>query len=105
MPDGIQYVMTLDSDTRLVRETVLPEDLEMLVSNVGVVPDFSAIYTSNSAPHTGFVQVSLKDTHRIGSYEYMLRVRNRLRADMPELTFRRAVSVILIVSGAALLVK
>lgn len=88
-PSGTNLEITESKIARvekLVREIVLPEDLEMLVSNVGVVPDFSAIYTSNSAPHTGFVQVSLKDKHKIGSYEYMQRVRGRLRAEMPELT-------------------
>ncbi len=40
-------------------------------------PDFSAIYTTNSAQHTAFVQVSLKEDHKIGSYEYMARVRKR----------------------------
>ncbi|MSV27698.1 MAG: efflux RND transporter permease subunit, partial [Bryobacterales bacterium] len=58
----------------------------MMIANVGVVPDFSAIYTSNSGPHTGFLQVSLKERHNIGSYEYMNRMRKRLRAEMPELT-------------------
>lgn len=70
----------------LVRQVVTPGDLEMLVSNVGVVPDFSAIYTSNSGPHNGFVQVSLKETHAVGSYEYMARMRETLRREMPELT-------------------
>ena len=68
------------------REVVRPEDFEMMVSNVGVVPDFSAIYTSNSGPHNGFVQVSLKEKHAIGSYEYMARMRRKLREEMPELT-------------------
>ncbi|MEX2262638.1 MAG: efflux RND transporter permease subunit [Bryobacteraceae bacterium] len=71
---------------KLVRETVDPEDYDMMVSNIGVVPDFSAIYTSNSAPHTAFLQVSLKEKHKIGSYEYMDRVRRRIRAEMPEMT-------------------
>ena len=30
----------------------------MIVSNVGASPDFSAIYTTNSAMHTAFVQVA-----------------------------------------------
>ena len=47
----------------------------MIVSNIGTTPDFSAIYTPNSASHTAFVQVSLKEDHRVGSYEYMNRVR------------------------------
>ena len=32
----------------------------MIVSNIGVDPGFSAIYTSNSAMHTAYVQVALK---------------------------------------------
>jgi multidrug efflux pump subunit AcrB len=70
----------------LVRQVVKPEDLDVIVSNVGVTPGFSSIYTSNSAQHTAFVQVNLKEDHRIGSYEYMQRLRERLRAEMPELT-------------------
>ena len=31
----------------------------MIVSNIGVDPGFSAIYTSNSAMHTAYVQVAL----------------------------------------------
>jgi multidrug efflux pump subunit AcrB len=71
---------------RLVRDIVPPEELEMMVANIGVVPDFSAIYTSNSAPHTAFLQVSLKDGHKTGSYEYMDRVRRRIRTDLPHLS-------------------
>jgi multidrug efflux pump subunit AcrB len=70
----------------LVRKEVPPEELEIMVSNVGVVPDFSAIYTSNSGPHNGFVQVALKETHKISSFEYMARMRRRLQEEMPELT-------------------
>jgi multidrug efflux pump subunit AcrB len=34
---------------------------------------------------TAFVQVSLKEGHKLGSYEYMKRVRQKLANDMPEL--------------------
>ncbi len=71
---------------RTVREVVPDDEFEMMVSNVGVVPDFSAIYTSNAGPHTGFVQVSLKETHRTPSLEFMARMRKRLLEEMPELT-------------------
>ena len=54
------------------------EDLGMIVSNIGATPDFSAIYTTNSAMHTAFVQVSLKEDHKTGSYEYMARVKQRI---------------------------
>ena len=63
----------------LIRQVVSPEDLGMIVSNIGATPDFSAIYTTNSAMHTAFVQVSLKEDHKIGSYEYMARVKREAR--------------------------
>jgi multidrug efflux pump subunit AcrB len=71
---------------RIVRDTVDPHDLEVIVSNVGVIPGFSSIYTNNSGPDTATVQVALTEAHRAGSYQYMDRVRERLRADVPELT-------------------
>jgi multidrug efflux pump subunit AcrB len=58
----------------------------MIVSNIGSTPDYSAIYTTNSGMHTATVQVSLKEDHEIGSYEYMARVRRRLTLEMPEIT-------------------
>jgi multidrug efflux pump subunit AcrB len=70
-----------------VRTIVAPDDLGLIVSNIGVTPDFSAMYTSNSAPHTAFVQVSLKDGHKVGSYDYMDRVRAKLEHDLPELSY------------------
>jgi len=70
----------------LVREVVPKQDLAMIVSNIGVAPGFSSIYTSNSAQHTAFVQVSLKEGHLTGSYEYMNRVRSRLANELPHLS-------------------
>jgi multidrug efflux pump subunit AcrB len=70
----------------LVRRTVSPKDLRLIASNIGATPGFSSIYTSNSASHTAFVQVSLHDAHEVGSYEYMDRVRQRLRTELPELS-------------------
>lgn len=70
----------------LAREVVAPEDLGMVVSNIGVTPGFSSIYTSNSAQHTAFVQVSLKEGHNTGSYEYMDRFRRRIESELPELS-------------------
>ena len=70
----------------IVRREVPKNELGMIVSNIGITPDFSAIYTSNSAPDTAFVQVSLKEDHKIGSYQYMDRVRNRLQREMPEIS-------------------
>jgi multidrug efflux pump subunit AcrB len=78
-----QYIGQVEKE---IRDVVPARDLDMIVSNIGITPDLSAIYTSNSAMDTAFVQVSLKEDHKVGSYAYMERVRRKLAADMPELT-------------------
>ncbi len=70
----------------LVRKIVDPRDLELVVSNVGVIPGFSSIYTSNAGPHTATVQVALKEDHHIGSYDYMARVRSAVERELPHLS-------------------
>ncbi|HEV2990730.1 MAG TPA: efflux RND transporter permease subunit [Candidatus Angelobacter sp.] len=77
-----QYVRRVESE---IREVVPPEDLGIIVSNIGVQPGFSSMYTSNSGQHTATVQVSLKEGHKTGSYEYMSRVRKKITDDLPEL--------------------
>ena len=69
---------------KIVREEVRPEDLNLVVSNIGSTPGFSSMYTTNPRSHTAFVQASLKEDHSIGSYEYMERVRKRIRAELPD---------------------
>ena len=58
----------------------------MIVSNIGVNADLSAIYTTNSAMHTAFVQVQLHKEHKTSSFVYMDRVRQKLASDLPELS-------------------
>jgi multidrug efflux pump subunit AcrB len=78
-----QYIKRVEAD---IHQVVSPKDLNMIVSNIGITPDFSAIYTSNSGEHTAFVQVSLNKEHEVGSYEYMHRMREKLADDLPELS-------------------
>ena len=76
-----QYISRVEND---IRSVVDAKDLNMIVSNIGVTPDLSAIYTPNSGMHTAFVQVSLKEDHSLSSFEYMKRVRTKLASDLPE---------------------
>jgi hydrophobe/amphiphile efflux-1 (HAE1) family protein len=69
---------------QICREEVA-KDMDLVVSNIGITQDFSAIYNPNTAQHTAVVQVSLKEGHAVGSYEYMNRVRKRLQKDLPHL--------------------
>jgi len=70
----------------LIQGIVSPDDLRLVVSNIGVTPDLSAIYTANSSTHTAYVQVSLNEDHRVSSYEYIDRVRTAMQKELPELS-------------------
>ncbi len=89
MPSGTrielsdEYIAKVEDE---IRKIVPPGDLDMIVSNIGITPDLSAIFTTNASMDTAFVQVSLKEGHKVGSYAYMSRVRRKLASDMPELT-------------------
>jgi len=88
-PTGTNVEITEQAVARIetiVREEVGTEDLRLVLSNIGSVPGFSSMYTPNSASHTAFVQVSLNENHRAGSYEYMDKVRTRIRRDLPQVT-------------------
>ena len=78
-----QYIARVEDD---IRGVIGKDDLQMIVSNIGMTPDLSAIYTSNSAQHTAFVQVSLNKEHKFSTFTYMDRVRRKLDSDLPELS-------------------
>ena len=88
-PSGTRVELTEDyvkKVEQIIRGVVPPSELQIIVSNIGITTDFSAIYTPNSAPHTAFVEVSLKENHKVGSYEYMRRVRDELSEQLPQLS-------------------
>jgi hypothetical protein len=76
-----QEIARLES---LIKDVVHPDDIGIIVDNIGVDNDFSAVYTSNTAMHTGFVQVGLEPGHRISSYEYIRRIKKRVAQEMSE---------------------
>jgi len=78
-----RYIAQVEEE---IRRVIPGHDLGMIVSNIGITPDLSSIYTSNSSMDTAFVLVSLKEGHKVGSYEYMKRVRQKLSNEMPMLS-------------------
>ncbi|MBV8811207.1 MAG: efflux RND transporter permease subunit [Acidobacteriaceae bacterium] len=76
-----EYVAKVED---LIRQTV-GSDLKMVVSNIGIVPDFSALYTSNAGPYTATVQAALDDDHKVSTFEYMDRVQNAIAEQFPEI--------------------
>ena len=89
MPSGTRLEVSNDYIAKVenvIRSVVKPNDLGMIVSNIGVYPDLSAIYTSNASMDTAFVQTSLHEDRSVGSYEYMRRVQDAISRQLPELT-------------------
>lgn len=87
-PTGTRIEITNDYVAKvenIVRQVVRPSDLETVVSNIGVMPDLSSLFTPNSGMHTAFIQVGLKEDHAVSSFTYMDEVRERIAQQMPEL--------------------
>src|SRR5579862_6234906 len=77
-----EYVAKVED---LIRHEVEPKDLKRIVSNIGVVPDFSSLYTTNSGPYTATVQVALNEPHELSSYTYMDRVQAAMAEKFPDI--------------------
>ena len=77
-----EYVAKVED---LIRHEVEPKDFKRIVSNIGVVPDFSSLYTTNSGPYTATVQVALNEPHRLSSFEYMARVQKAMASQFPDI--------------------
>jgi multidrug efflux pump subunit AcrB len=69
----------------IVHQVVKPGDLSTIVSNIGVFPDLSALFTPNSGMHTATVQVGLTEDHSVNSLVYMGQVRERIAKQLPQL--------------------
>ncbi len=97
-PRGSRIEMTEDLIAHMeqVIRTVIPaRDLSMVVSNLGLAPGFSAIYSPNAASDSGFVMVSLTPDHEGSTWDYMKAARRALRERVPQVrTFFQSGSII-----------
>ena len=87
-PTGTRLELTNDYVAKvenLIRQVVGPKDFKLVVSNIGVNPDFSALYTTNAGEYTATVQVQLQDEHRRSSFDYMRQVQDELSKQDPEI--------------------
>ncbi len=86
-PTGSRIELTNEYAAKVenvIRQTV-GHDLKMVVSNIGIVPDFSALYTNNAGPYTATVQAALNDDHKVSTFEYMDRVQNEIARQFPDI--------------------
>jgi hydrophobic/amphiphilic exporter-1 (mainly G- bacteria), HAE1 family len=88
VPTGTRIEMTdqyMAKVEDLIRNQVAAKDLKRIVTNIGVVPDFSALYTTNSGPYTATLQVALNEPHDLSSFEYMDRVQKAMAQQFPDI--------------------
>jgi multidrug efflux pump subunit AcrB len=87
-----QYVKKVED---LIHRIVGPHDFKMVVSNIGVVDDFTALYTDNAGEYTSTVQVALNGDHDTSSFDYIARVRKAIAAELPDVrTFFQSGSMV-----------
>jgi multidrug efflux pump subunit AcrB len=68
----------------IVRRIVTKNDLGIIVTNIGVDPGFSALFSPNAAMHTGFTQVALSEGHKASSFRYIDEVKAAIAKELPE---------------------
>ncbi|HTQ53637.1 MAG TPA: efflux RND transporter permease subunit [Bryobacteraceae bacterium] len=76
-----QYVAKIED---LIRHTISPADFKMIVSNIGVVNDFSSLYTTNAGQYTATIQTQLTEDHKVPSRAYMDQVREAIATRFPD---------------------
>src|SRR5271170_2270421 len=87
VPTGSRIEVTNDYVARiedLIRHVVDPKDLNLVLSNIGVVNDISALYTTNAGMYTATIQVALNEGHKVSSFDYMDRVKAAIAAKFPD---------------------
>lgn len=87
-PSGTKLEATEEEAAKLetlVQRIVSKHDMDMTVTNIGVDPGFSALFSQNAAMHTGFTQVALAEDHKTSSFTYIDEVKKAVAKELPEL--------------------
>ncbi|HEU4686477.1 MAG TPA: efflux RND transporter permease subunit, partial [Nitrospira sp.] len=71
----------------LIKEAVPSQELDQLVSNVGLPQGWMVLYTPVNGPHQGFVLVSLKRDHETRTDDIIVKLRQALYRELPGLKF------------------
>ncbi len=64
-----------------VRRNIPANELEMIVSEIGLDPDWSAAYSANSGQEDAVIRIQLKENRTQSSQEYAIKLRHNWAAD------------------------
>lgn len=90
VPTGTKLEVTEEQIIKIenaLRELIKPRDLSMVISELGVVPDWSAAYTPNSGPQDAVLKIQLTDERSQSAQEYADFLRNKLNSRFPGIEF------------------
>jgi len=79
-----QHVSDVEST---IRDIISAQDLQMLISNTGVLYDWPAAYTPNAGPMDASLMIQLTEGHRVSSFEYVRQLRDVFGRKFPFLAF------------------
>ena len=89
-PEGTRIEKTEAIVTRIegfIREEIPAAELDQIVSNVGLPQGWMVLYTPVNGPHQAFVLVSLKRDHEVRTDHIVVKLREKLRRELPGLKF------------------
>ncbi len=86
-PAGTRLELTTELAQRIeavIRKVIPPDELDMVVSNIGLAPSISAIYSPNSAKIPGFCRSSSSPGTRLSTAYYVGKLEAALPSEVPE---------------------
>ncbi len=90
LPSGTRVESTEQQVTAVedfLRKRIDGHDLQMVISNMGVLYDWPAAYTPNSGPQDAFINVQLTPGHKISSRDYVRELRRKLPGQFHDIRF------------------
>lgn len=70
-----------------IKQTIPASDLSMIISELGLVPDWSAAYTPNTGPQDAVLKVQLTEHRQRTAQDYAKQLRRALNAKFPGVEF------------------
>ena len=83
-PSGTRIEVTndrIDQVEKFLRELIPQHDLELLVSEIGVTPDWSAAYTPNAGPMDAVIHVQLAEHRSASAQQYVSKIRAAMQSE------------------------
>ena len=64
-----------------IKKHIPKDERDMIVSEIGVTPDWSAAYTENSGQQDAIIRVQLNDERKMSAQEYAIELRHKFKED------------------------